>query len=161
MFLVYNGFMRKRMSFAVILSTILLSGTFLLFLGTVLAAQEQDSMGIGLAAVHGVGSGISLPSVNFDGGTSKGLGKLDNPVKFDFLKDLIAEILNVIVQIGVPIAALFLIYAGFLFVSARGSEEKLGKAKAIFLWTLVGIAVLLGASVLADVISSTIDQLKR
>ena len=88
-------------------------------------------------------------------------GKLKNPVNFDSLRELIAAILDVIVQIGVPIAAVFLIYSGYLFVSARGSEEKLGKAKSIFLWTLVGIAVLLGASVLANLISGTIDQLKR
>ncbi len=87
--------------------------------------------------------------------------KLENPVNFDSLRELITAILDVIVQIGVPIAAVFLIYSGYLFVSARGDVGKIEDAKSIFLWTLVGIAVLLGASVLANLIDSTIDQLKR
>ena len=92
---------------------------------------------------------------------TEGGGKLVNPVGFDNLRGLITAILNVIVQIGVPIAALFLIYSGFLFVSARGSDETLIKAKSIFLWTLVGIAVLLGAAVLAGIIEGTIEQIRR
>ncbi|MDP3726545.1 MAG: pilin [bacterium] len=96
------------------------------------------------------------------GGASQGPGtKLVNPVGFASLGALIAAILDIIVQIAVPIAALFLIYSGFLFVTAQGDETKLGTAKSIFLWTMVGIAVLLGAKILAEVIEGTINQFKR
>ncbi|MEK7152145.1 MAG: hypothetical protein AAB773_01815, partial [Patescibacteria group bacterium] len=36
------------------------------------------------------------------------------------LNDLIEKILKVVVDIGTPIAVLFIIYAGFLFVTAQG-----------------------------------------
>ncbi|MES2087476.1 MAG: hypothetical protein V4467_00630 [Patescibacteria group bacterium] len=62
-----------------------------------------------------------------------------------------------------PIAALlsifFLIYAGFLMVMAGGSEEKLSKAKNALLWTVIGVAVLLGAKVISTIICGTIQQL--
>ncbi len=95
------------------------------------------------------------------GSAAQGPGtKLVNPVSFESLGALIAAILDIIVQIAVPIAALFLIYSGFLFVTAQGDETKLGTAKSIFLWTMVGVAVLLGAKILAGVIEGTINQFK-
>ena len=105
--------------------------------------------------------GSGLPGVPGNEGTSRDVGKLVNPVGFKSLGALIAAILDIIVQIAVPIAALFLIYSGFLFVTAQGDETKLGTAKSIFLWTMVGIAVLLGAKILASVIEGTINQFKR
>ena len=87
--------------------------------------------------------------------------KLENPIKFKSLGQLVTAIIDIIVQIAVPIAALFLIYSGYLFVSARGDEKQLEDAKSIFLWTLVGIAVLLGAKVLAGIIEGTIAQIKQ
>ena len=101
-------------------------------------------------------------SGDYIGSGSRGAGtKLENPIAFKSLGALISAILDIIVQIAVPIAALFLMYSGFLFISARGDEAQLKTAKSIFLWTMVGIAVLLGAEILAQVIQGTINQLKR
>ena len=105
-------------------------------------------------------------SGDYIGGGSRGAGTklenpLENPIAFKSLGALISAILDIIVQIAVPIAALFLMYSGFLFISARGDEAQLKTAKSIFLWTMVGIAVLLGAEILAQVIQGTINQLKR
>jgi hypothetical protein len=86
--------------------------------------------------------------------------KLKNPLKFDSIPDLLAQLLDLVVMVAVPIAILFLIYAGFLFVSARGSEEKLTKAKSVLLYTVVGIALIVGAALLANVIQGTVDQLQ-
>jgi hypothetical protein len=44
-------------------------------------------------------------------------------------------------------------------VTAGGNEEKLSKARQAFLWTVIGIAILLGAKVLSVVICGTINQL--
>jgi len=87
-------------------------------------------------------------------------GKLQNPLNYGSIPDLIRAILDIVVQIGVPIVALFIVYAGFLFVKARGNPEELKVAKTALGWTLVGAAVLLGASVLAEVIGGTITELR-
>ncbi len=72
--------------------------------------------------------------------------------------ELILKITNIVLKIGYPIAVIFIIYSGFLFVTARGSEEKLKTAKRTFLWAILGTAVLLGATVLAEAIKATIDS---
>ncbi|MCR4330773.1 MAG: pilin, partial [Patescibacteria group bacterium] len=75
------------------------------------------------------------------------------------LNNLIEKILEVVVDIGTPIAVLFIIYAGFLFVTAQGNETKITKAKNAFTWAIIGTAVLLGAWVLALAIEGTIGNL--
>ncbi len=72
-----------------------------------------------------------------------------------------ALIQNVVIPIGVPIATLFLVFSGFLIIKAQGKPEELTKAKETFMWTIIGIAVLLGAWVLSEGIQATIIQLGR
>ncbi len=85
--------------------------------------------------------------------------KLENPIDADTFKELVEAILKVVVTIGTPIAILAIIYSGFLFVSAQGKPEKLKDARIALLWTIVGVAVLLGAQLLATVIKGTIEGL--
>ena len=73
---------------------------------------------------------------------------------------LVSALLGIVLQIGVPVAVFFLILAGFFFVSARGDVAKLTKAKSTFMWTIVGIALLVGAEALIQIIQATINQLK-
>ena len=87
-------------------------------------------------------------------------GKLCNPIGSSTLDQFIVKITAAALKVGVPIAALFIIWSGFLFVTAQGSEEKIKKAKEIFLWTIIGTAVLLAASTLAFVLTETIKQVK-
>lgn len=68
-------------------------------------------------------------------------------------------LLDTIFPIASIVAVFFMIYAGFLMVVAGGNEEKLSKAKQAFLWTVVGVAILLGAKVFSAVICGTINQL--
>ena len=85
---------------------------------------------------------------------------LDNPITgINSIEDLIAEILKIVVTIATPIAILAMIYSGFLFVKARGKPEELESAKTTLKYTIIGIVVLLGASLLATVIKGTIQGL--
>lgn len=86
-------------------------------------------------------------------------GKLDNPITVNSFPDFIALLLKIAVQIGFPVAVLFIIYSGFLFVKAQGNEKELETAKKALTWTIIGTAVLLGASVLSYAIQNTINQL--
>lgn len=62
-------------------------------------------------------------------------------------------------MIGIPVATLFIVWAGFLFVVARGKPEALTKAKANALYVAIGVAVFLGAWFLAQIIAATIQAL--
>ncbi len=89
-------------------------------------------------------------------------GGLPNPLGATCtITQLLDKILTtVIVPIGAVAATIAIIYSGFLFVSAQGNEEKLQTAKTTFMWTVIGVAVLLGAKVLSAGIKETFDQLK-
>ena len=84
---------------------------------------------------------------------------IQNPIKSATLQAFIADILAIAVKIGAVIAVMFFIYAGFLYIKAQGNEEKISEAHRTLLWTAIGTAVLLGAQVLATVISGTVNQL--
>lgn len=73
--------------------------------------------------------------------------------------NLIDKIANVLIAIGIPVAVVFIIYAGFLFVTAGGSEEQVKKAKETLIWTIAGTALLVGAKTIASALQSTINSL--
>lgn len=86
---------------------------------------------------------------------------LKNPLgSTETLYAFIQSILKLAVQIGTPVAVLFIIYAGFLFVSAQGSEDKITKAKNAFMWAIVGAGIILLAQVIATALEGTINSLK-
>ncbi len=86
-------------------------------------------------------------------------GGLTNPLISCSFADLVTNIARIVAQIGVPIAVIFIMWAGFLFVTARGSEEQLKKAKTTFFWAILGTAILLGAWALATAITGFVTSL--
>ena len=92
-----------------------------------------------------------------DTGASSGL---KNPLgDTDDFQTLISAILHAVSTIGAVLVVLAIIYAGFLFVTAQGNADKIKQAKNVFLWTLVGAIVLLGAEALSQVIRDTATDL--
>lgn len=74
--------------------------------------------------------------------------------------DFIRQVLSIIVRVGLPVAAVFLVWSGFLFLKSQGNEEELKRAKHAFVWAVVGTAVLLGAWVLAEAICGTVQDIR-
>jgi hypothetical protein len=81
-----------------------------------------------------------------------------NPLKFETVCGLAMGVLGVLLNIGIYVALFFLVYAGAKFVMARGSEEKLRKAKDNFFYVIVGVALFLGVVTVSKVITATINQ---
>lgn len=84
---------------------------------------------------------------------------LRNPLSVCSIGDLIALLLHAAIIIGIPIAVLFIVWAGFKFILARGSPAELGEARANLIATLIGVAIFIGASLIANVIIATLQQL--
>lgn len=87
--------------------------------------------------------------------------KLENPIGVNSINELVNTLVDIAFQIGAVVAVVMIIYSGFKFVMARGNESELGEAKKIFFYTIVGIAVLFGARVLAEIIKATVDSLNN
>jgi len=98
------------------------------------------------------------------GGNNTTIGvKIDNPLNCGSsctLMGLVASILNDIVM---PIAAvavvMWIIYAGFTFITAQGKPAEIEKAKARLLWSLIGAGILLGAAAISNVVVNTVKSL--
>src|SRR3989338_7320856 len=60
-----------------------------------------------------------------------------NPLNAPDFKTLIEKVLQGVLIIAVPIIVLFIIYSGFLFVTAQGDTTKLQKARTNFFWVVI------------------------
>src|SRR3989338_11149572 len=85
---------------------------------------------------------------------------LENPLSADTLFCFLKDILDVFLTIGIIIAVLFMVYAGFLFVTARGKDQQLTEAKKAFLGAVIGTAIIMGVWVLAKAIVGTINAIR-
>jgi hypothetical protein len=85
--------------------------------------------------------------------------ELDNPLGVKSITELITNLLKIVAELGAIICVFFIIYSGFLFIKAQGNEGELTKAKSVFFWSVIGTAVLLGASVVAEIITGTVESI--
>lgn len=86
--------------------------------------------------------------------------QITNPLAFDTLEDFFVALLDVIIIIATPIVVVMIVYSGFLFVTAAGNVEKLGRAKKTFIYALLGALILLGAQAISLGIEGTVDELR-
>ena len=99
------------------------------------------------------------------GGTSGGPIKivLENPLKdreVDTVYEFISLIINdVVLPLGAILAVLYIMYAGFLMVTARGDESQISQGRTAFTNAAIGTAILLGAWVIAQVVENTIKSI--
>ena len=92
---------------------------------------------------------------------SNGSNCLGNPLNpsFSSIPNFIAGALRVMVELALPVLTLMIVYSGFLFVFARGNQEKLSTAKNNLMYVIIGAILILGAWVIATLISGTVMQL--
>ncbi len=105
--------------------------------------------------------GAVAPPTQPPGGTTRPDERLFNPLKVNSIGELLSLILNVVTIFAVPIVVFFLIYSGFLYVTAQGKPEAIQKATTAFTWTIVGGLIVLGANTLLTIIQKTVESLHQ
>ncbi|MEK7117392.1 MAG: hypothetical protein AAB861_01315 [Patescibacteria group bacterium] len=88
--------------------------------------------------------------------------KIPNPLKggTDSIPVLLEKIISeALLPIGAVVVVVMIIYAGFLYVTARGKPEDIKKAHDALLYAAIGAGILLGARVLAGAIQATVIQI--
>ena len=78
-----------------------------------------------------------------------------NPCGFNNAITLVQNIINFLIKLGVTAAALGFAYAGFLYITAMGSEEKIKHAHSIFLKVIWGFVFMLSAWLIVYTLEST------
>ena len=84
------------------------------------------------------------------------LPKLQNPLKVSSVEGVIFLAVDIAIYIGVAFAILAIIWVGFKFVLAQGNSEKLKEAREYFLWIIIGLAVLISARVIVEIVQNTL-----
>jgi len=79
------------------------------------------------------------------GGFQKNMGAVDTP-----LTSIIGRIVNVILGLLGVILLFIVLYAGFLWMTAGGNEETVGKAKKWMLNGVIGLIIVLLAYAIAN-----------
>ncbi|MEI6864225.1 MAG: hypothetical protein WCK46_02575 [Candidatus Adlerbacteria bacterium] len=131
------------------LKKIFLVSLFLL-LPVVVAAQNQG--------------GNSLPN---QGGTSapnqggNSVTRLTNPLAAETICGALKLFLTVLLTLAIPVAVLFIVYAGFLFIWARGDPKGLQKARANLFYVVLGVGIFVGAWLLGQVVANTLNALAQ
>lgn len=109
-------------------------------------------------AQGGAGSNTIYPNPGGGGGTNS-ITLLSTLDGISSICQLLQKLLGVLLAFGVPIAVLFLVYAGFLFVKARGNPKELIRARTNFKYVILGIMLFLGAWMLGQIVASTVNTL--
>ena len=89
---------------------------------------------------------------------------IPNPVAGD-PKDLGSLLTTLLNNVVMPVATVFvvvwIIYAGFKYVTAQGNPAKITEAHKTLLWSLIGAGILLGAAGISLVVQNTIGDLLK
>lgn len=86
-------------------------------------------------------------------------GGLENPLKAGTLKGFLLAILDILLVFALPVIVFFIMYAGFLYVTAQGDPTKIKTAHSALTWSVVGGVIILGAKLIIDVIQNTVNAL--
>jgi mannose/fructose/N-acetylgalactosamine-specific phosphotransferase system component IID len=86
---------------------------------------------------------------------------LSNPLgNVTSINDFIGKIIDLVLFVAVPVLVLVFIWLGFQFIMAQGNSTELEKVKRNLLYTLIGAAIVLGATVIKELLVSTFDSLR-
>lgn len=73
------------------------------------------------------------------------------------IEEIFLAILDIIIVFAIPIVLFFIVWAGFLYVTARGDTSQLEKAHKALLYAVIGGLIVVGAQALLSVIKNTIS----
>jgi hypothetical protein len=142
--------------------TLIIMLAFLLTLGSVNIVLAQ-----GTGPKTGVGSGPKSDPSPVNTTNPNGKPSTEDPEKLDdplgegvSLEGLLLKLFDIILYVGVPVVAFFLIWSGFMFITAQGSPEKLETARSRLLYTVIGAILLLGAWTISQAIKGTLEDIK-
>ncbi|MEY2665652.1 MAG: hypothetical protein RLZZ480_757 [Candidatus Parcubacteria bacterium] len=106
----------------------------------------------------GAAAGDSNPGPNPGGGGITNQYKLVNPIKVDSIQDLLELILRLVIIIATPLVVLFIILAGFKYVTARGDARQVEDATKALTYAVIGGILIIGATAIATIIKNFVNS---
>jgi hypothetical protein len=84
--------------------------------------------------------------------------QLVNPVRVDSIQELLQTILEIVIILATPIVVLFIIYAGFKYVTARGNATQIQEATQALTYAVIGGVLIIGAVAIAEIIKNLVNS---
>ena len=95
---------------------------------------------------------VSLAQIRFN---------IKNPlVGITSIESLITAILTILIVIATPIIVIFIVYAGFLYVTAQGNAEQVKTATRALTYAIIGGILIIGAVALSGIIEGLVTAFK-
>lgn len=69
--------------------------------------------------------------------------------------NMVAQIINVLIGIGISLTVIYIILAGFQFIMSMGDKEKTKKARAALTHAIIGFLVVIGATSAIAIMGNT------
>lgn len=85
---------------------------------------------------------------------------LDNPIAVETIEGLLRALIGIVIVFATPIIIFFIVYAGFLYVTARGNEQTITQANRALFYAIIGGLLILGAYVLIEIVSNLIESVR-
>ncbi|CCF85741.1 pilin [Nitrolancea hollandica] len=76
----------------------------------------------------------------------------------DAINNLFTNLLNIGLGAAVTVAAFFLMWGAFIYMSAGGSPHQMERGKSAMVNAIAGLAIVLSARVLAGLVQSALGQ---
>lgn len=138
---------------------ILIATIFIMSVSTVFAVDAGLLDGNSVRPDAGALDGNPSPpdAGGIEGGAQPGetVG-LINPLKAKSISEFLVAIVDVLLIFATPLIVIYIMYAGFKFVTAQGNPSEIESARAALLWAVVGGVIVLGAKLIIEVIDGTI-----
>lgn len=83
---------------------------------------------------------------------------MNPPINAKSFEELINGIINFVFWIGVAVAPIMILIAGVMYMTAGGDTIKLGKAKSLILYTVIGFTIIMFARGLIALLESILGK---
>lgn len=77
---------------------------------------------------------------------------LTNPAKVSTVVDFLIQVRNFLWMLVAPLSAIMMIWAGILFVTSQGNPNKVGQAKSLLTYIVIGVFLALLATGITEII---------
>lgn len=140
--------------------------------GMTQAAADAEDAAAAAAGTGGVGPGTGgTGGVGPGTGSTGGVGPADGTLGVTWnspvvggnsqtIAGLITIVLDALIIIAIPIITLMIIYAGFLYVTARGNVEQTKRATTALTYAVIGGVLVVGAVAITGIIEQTIGEFR-
>jgi Type IV secretion system pilin len=84
--------------------------------------------------------------------------QLKNPLKVGSITELLTGILEIVITLSVPVIVFFIIYAGYLYVTARGNAAQVEEATRALTYAIIGGVIIIGAVTIAAIVKNLVSS---